>query len=674
MKANPYILLITLLAILVSCEQPETEKVTNVNSMEQLTASDFFNFDPTTEVNVTVTVLDNTNQPVKNVRIDLYTGDANDETAIKLTSGISDADGKFRSTFKQRNYRDSLFVKTRYIGIPSDLAFHLNENNMQIQIGGSSTVASSTTAYLKSILADPLFDYLGNFTTGTFGGLPEYLEPTNDVIDGDFLADINRALPERAPVPDAHPQYLASSNLTNTIITKRADVWVTFVHEGAGYKNSLCYYDYNTNTPPTTEEMIDSLHVIFPNLSYSFSGGTLSSGNKVHLGTFEPGTEIAWALVANGWNGNGVSSSRQRYYSDTQLNPENSLERRQHNVLLYDNARELFLLGFEDLNRMNGSDDDFNDAIFYVTTNPVDAAIVADVPELYPEIIDTDNDGVIDSSDDYPEDPDKAFDNFYPGEDDFGSLAYEDLWPEKGDYDFNDLVVDYNINQIANAQNKVTTIKASFTVKAVGAGYKNGFGIQLPMNPNLIESVTGTNVAGNIVTLLGNGTEANQSKATVIVFENVYDLFPTISHGYINTKEDADFIEHQTINIEINFTQPLSIDIVGLPPYNPFVIINQERGKEVHLPNYEPTDLADPVYFGTAEDDSDPAKGRYYRDNENLPWAMHIPTSFDYPTENTSIIQGHLVFDNWVLSDGFTYMDWYLDKAQYRNSSKLYRK
>jgi hypothetical protein len=34
----------------------------------------------------------------------------------------------------------------------------------------------------------------------------------------------------------------------------------------------------------------------------------------------------------------------------------------------------------------------------------------------------------------------------------YGTLAYEDLWPSKGDYDFNDLVVDYDFNIVKNNQ------------------------------------------------------------------------------------------------------------------------------------------------------------------------------------------------------------------------------
>ncbi len=60
-----------------------------------------------------------------------------------------------------------------------------------------------------------------------------------------------------------------------------------------------------------------------------------------------------------------------------------------------------------------------------------------------PPPVDTDGDGIANTLDMYPNDATRAFDNYYPSKTVFGTLAFEDLWPGKGDYDMNDLVVDY---------------------------------------------------------------------------------------------------------------------------------------------------------------------------------------------------------------------------------------
>ena len=100
---------------------------------------------------------------------------------------------------------------------------------------------------------------------------------------------------------------------------------------------------------------------------------------------------------------------------------------------------------------------------------------------------DSDGDGVPDNEDDYPNDPDRASNNFYPGVG-FGSLAFEDNWPFKADYDMNDMVIDYRYNQVTNSDNEVVEIKAKIVLRAMGASFHNGFGIELPVASSQVAS------------------------------------------------------------------------------------------------------------------------------------------------------------------------------------------
>lgn len=56
--------------------------------------------------------------------------------------------------------------------------------------------------------------------------------------------------------------------------------------------------------------------------------------------------------------------------------------------------------------------------------------------------------------------------------------------------------------------------------------------------------------------------------------------------------------------------------------FNPFLIVGLTRGHEVHLPDYTPTTLVDPSWFGQAQDNSIPLQGKYYKTEGNLPWAF----------------------------------------------------
>ena len=109
-------------------------------------------------------------------------------------------------------------------------------------------------------------------------------------------------------------------------------------------------------------------------------------------------------------------------------------------------------------------------------------------------------------------------------------------------------------------------------------------------------------------------------------------------------------------------------------PYNPFIIISQNRGREAHLPGYAPTDLVDNSFFGTADDNSDPSRGDYYKSKTSLPWGINLPESFVYPEESVDIRKGHLKFNDWAKSSGYSYMDWYRSIDGYREVGKLYTK
>jgi LruC domain-containing protein len=257
-----------------------------------------------------------------------------------------------------------------------------------------------------------------------------------------------------------------------------------------------------------------------------------------------------------------------------------------------------------------------------------------------------------------------------------GTLAFEDLWPGKGDYDFNDMVIDYQFEIISNPSNYVEQVVGTFVLKAFGASFENGFGFQLSdaIDPSDV-TVTGYQLTDNIVTLDGNGTEAGQSKPTIIVFDNAFAHMPHPGIGIgVNTTPDAPYVQPVTFTISMQFTpNTVSFNDLDIANFNPFIIVNKVRNHEVHLPYYPPTDLADTSLFGQWEDASDPATGKYYVTATNLPWAINIYESFDYPIEKQDILQVHLKFAEWATSGGIQFPDWYKNLSGYRNQSLIYQ-
>ncbi|MDP2235546.1 MAG: LruC domain-containing protein [Bacteroidales bacterium] len=265
--------------------------------------------------------------------------------------------------------------------------------------------------------------------------------------------------------------------------------------------------------------------------------------------------------------------------------------------------------------------------------------------------------------------------NYYPANGP-GTLAFEDLWPGKGDYDFNDLVVDYRFELISDFSNHMVIAKATFTIRAFGASLENGFGFQLPASVNHSNiSVSGSLLTEGFIQLNASGLEEGQDKPTIIVFDNAFAQMqhPGIGTG-VNTDPDAPYVDPVTIQIEIQFVPgTTSINDLNIAAFNPFLIVNKVRGHEIHLPNYLPTSKADLSLFGKWEDASRPQQGKFYVTVNNLPWAINLYESFDYPIEKRDITHAYHKFVPWVVSSGVQFPDWYKNLTGYRNNSLIYQ-
>jgi len=670
---------LTIASGLASCVKDHTvDNPDNTVKFEDLKVSDF-NFETTTEHSFTISAQDNLNNAVAKVRFDIYTA-LPDSGGVILASGATNNEGIFSGKVKVPSDLETVCIKTSYIGFPSDLMVDIVDNSIIATYGGKQKSLNVNTSKggfksgVKNSAGVPLA-YLGTFNSQ---GVPNYLMPQNDPISQSFLNDVNASLPEYRPVPTYNPEYLDAGNQTTLSLVQESDVWVTFVHEGAGYRNVLGFYTYDANNPPATVNNISAITIIFPNVSFVGSGGGLVSGNKVHLGTFPPNTKIGWAVLQNAFNGT-INPNATTFYSDKWLNPEVNPNLKQHTVQLLDPGRDIVLLSFEDLRRDGSCDNDFNDAIFYVTANPVEAIQYTPMPLITYINPDSDGDGIPNNFDEFPTDPAKAFISYYPGSTTYGTLGFEDLWPGKGDYDFNDLVVKYRFQIITNGNNEVVQLKPTFIPEAMGASLNSGFGFQLPMTPSgAIQSVTGSMLTQNYINLSANGAEAGQSKATFIAFDKALATFQSFSGqnpqgmSGINTVPGGMTGVPDTIRMVINFVNPLNAAAIGQAPYNPFIFVDYDRGHEIHLPDFPPTDLMNNSYFGTFNDDSNPTTGRYYKTINNLPWAMNIIDPFDYTVEKNQISQAYTYFNSWATSSGYSNKDWYKSFNGYRVTSKIF--
>ena len=282
---------------------------------------------------------------------------------------------------------------------------------------------------------------------------------------------------------------------------------------------------------------------------------------------------------------------------------------------------------------------------------------------------DADNDGVCDGDDDYPNDPSKAY-AFSTG---VTTWAFEDLYPIKGDYDFNDLVAKVDPVFVTNANNEYVSIEMTTTIEAIGSGFANGLGLRFLIPGSTISmndvTVSGSVLNGKYANILANGAEAGHgNELVVIVAERARDIASGYSGPFFRTMPGIPMGSTTPINIVIDFNNPLTaLNVL----YEYFLIKEANRGVEIHIPGVGATALVDPLLFAQPNSDINPAPWVFYKTYDNLPWAMHLAGDFDWPREKVDITQAYSKFASWAQSGGLVDQDWYTNLAE-RDPSKIY--
>ncbi|MBO6524245.1 MAG: DUF4114 domain-containing protein [Balneolaceae bacterium] len=204
-------------------------------------------------------------------------------------------------------------------------------------------------------------------------GVPHGMEPKNVEVCSELLPNLFRnVLPERSNVTVRNPEYFDNPNREIELL-KDDKVYVTFISEGAGYRNTLGYYYYHKDNPPSQISDLNKV-VIFPNASAKYSGGDLIQGNTMKLlGDFEEGTVIGFFVISNGWNGNKITDGIYTQYTI----PEFNVSERQQSIVFYDEGCTSIVLAFEDIALPQG-DKDFNDAIFMISSEDPESISTSD--------------------------------------------------------------------------------------------------------------------------------------------------------------------------------------------------------------------------------------------------------------------------------------------------------
>ncbi|NOY50491.1 MAG: LruC domain-containing protein [Chlorobi bacterium] len=651
MKTLKYLLISLLVAgnfLFFSCKKPITTIDPPLVGLDAINVPDGFNFNTTNDVAIILKVNSDGSEKYRRVKFFIYSGDP-DSTGKMIASGGVDMNGLYQTQVSLATTSDSLYISSNNTGIV--LGMTAIENNM---ISHTFNMGSPVLRSSGSRGASNFTDIISDFENG-LDGWKAYRD--NSIHTSD---EANTPL-TTGPMGSSD-KFMWGFDTRGGVRSWEAPA----KFHGDLYGQYIAYHYYLGNTisaRPTAPNIADvritdGNKVLAIDLSSSFQHEVNAGWQTIYCKLDETQTDgTGWRIGSMKYwtTGNGSRTTPKKAATPAQIQQ------------ILSNVTGI-LLGPE---RQVG---------YYSSNGPEFIAlgkvgVVSDVTS-FPVIQqgeepdDDDNDGVPNSTDDYPNDPEKAYNNYGPAEGVYGTLAYEDLWPRKGDYDFNDVVIDYNFNIITNASNEVVEMNSNFILQATGAGYLNGFAFELPVNQSTVTAVSGQNLSDGVFALNANGTEANQTNAVIVVFDDAHHIFQR--SGFVNTDASLPYFDSVAINVVVSFNGSFEIAALGTAPYNPFIVANQQRGYEIHLAGKENTALADEALFGTDQDDSNAANGKYYQTSNNLPWAIHIPVSFDYPIETVSIENAHLKFVEWAESGGSTYNDWYMNKSGYRNQGYIY--
>jgi LruC domain-containing protein len=288
-----------------------------------------------------------------------------------------------------------------------------------------------------------------------------------------------------------------------------------------------------------------------------------------------------------------------------------------------------------------------------------------------PTVVDKDKDGVADNDDAYPDDASRAYNTDLVNE---ATLMFEDLWPSVGDYDFNDLVTKYSAIAVTNADNNVVEVLLNVELRAIGASFNNGFLMQFDnLDPKRISSVKGNfESKTKWANFSDNGTENEQKFANILIFSEAFKVLPSPGGSGVNVNHESPYVDPQTLKIVVSFDQSKeNTTNVKELALNPYIIVDQNREIEVHLPDYMPTNLATPKLFGTGSDNSNIEKGRTYKTENNLPFALQLEKTAPHMIEKQDILKGYLHFAEWAKSNGEVYKDWYSSSEKGYREDKL---
>lgn len=516
-----------------------------------------------------------------------------------IATGFTDIQGRYIKPASFPTAVSEVYIYSPDFGVPtlyktkvvgSDVSAKITfENALDVTPVDSSTRSAQTRSSLKFI-TNVIPNVLGTWNVNT--GRPNYLDASKKInVDATLKSYITTYFPEGKNNVGTN---LVSDD-ADILIKEDANVVVNYFGGDTGAQSVFAYYCYSENASiDEIRQAAKHACVIFPNAHKSSLGNY--SGVAVNLkyinetGSFpeeEPeripaGTKIGFLIWNDGWR--GVKANGNMFYSTKSLNSDKI----SHTAIFAAKNKVGERVNVITMEDWKNGENDYNDVAFVISSNPIAAIEVPDVP----------NPGDRQGTEKYS-----------------GVLGFEDNWPEQGDYDLNDVVMKYQSSVDYNIDNKVLNIIDKFTLAWTGANYKNSFAYEVPFDLSKASKVT------------VNGSETSSYSGNVITLFK--DAKAELGVSNVNAEDMINQnIQEKTYTVSIQFNNPTLDKSVVVAPYNPFIKVFNSA-TEVHLTDHKPTTGANNRFPSGADISRGDVDGTYFICKDGFPFAIHVDARLD---------------------------------------------
>lgn len=241
---------------------------------------------------------------------------------------------------------------------------------------------------------------------------------------------------------------------------------------------------------------------------------------------------------------------------------------------------------------------------------------------------------------------------YYPASDRYYVAAYEDKYPQQGDYDFNDVVVGYQVRLGMNADGDVVRAVVKGYLIARGADYSHDWYFHFPSSETLSGSATLSlyrSQNGSVEQFASQTTPYN-SQSGVKVYADTKQLLNDPLYGYANTLSAQSILLGPKFQLVIDFTQPVTTSQLGSAPYDPYIFVHN-TAYEIHQPGHAAV-LAASLNTQTNH--------HHFVDASGYPFALLFPNEWQLPLENTDLGLAYPDFIQFIQSQGQSGQNWYL--------------